>query len=199
MSWNPIPNPPTVPEYMNADYVGMEQRLAAAVGLVDEASQEVVAEDDKHYATIRTYKTPLKLTRVPDCGHKFVPEQEPRHRNCEACWFTFFQVHGEVTKTADELFKAAGVEAIQQLRGKKFTKHFLRFMGALAQWKSMADDAKATTETKVEDEQSTTGVGSSNQDAIDTANYIKAKRKELRIDDPLSDPIYPIGGGSLSD
>jgi hypothetical protein len=161
-----------------------------AFGVEDSEAQP----DYSERAIIRRYEKPLTLTRVPDCGHKFVPEQEPRHRNCESCWFTFFQVHGELTKTADELFQAHGPEIIAQLRGKKFTKHFLRFMGALAQWKATADAASE----KTADEQGISGTVS-NDSVLNTGNdeYIEQKRKELLHS--LDGGINPLGGGSVAD
>lgn len=80
------------------------------------------------------------------CGHKLVAGQPPRHRNCQACWFTFFQVHGELTQAVDEAYNANGTEVgkalITQLRGVKFFKNFLRFMSTVAAMK-----AKLETQT----------------------------------------------------
>jgi hypothetical protein len=79
----------------------------------------------------------VKHQVVQPCGHKFVQGEEPRHRNCQSCWFAFFQVNGEITKRADEVFQEHGVNGLHQLTTPKFVKHFLVFMGALAQWKAM--------------------------------------------------------------
>ena len=76
---------------------------------------------------------------VPRCGHKFVPGQEPRNRNCEVCWFTFFQVHGELVQSLDEVYAKHGKAGLLQLRGPKFVKNFLKFMATVAQWKKEID------------------------------------------------------------
>lgn len=74
------------------------------------------------------------------CGHKLVADQNgPRHRNCDACWFTYFQVFGEMTQAVDEAYNSKGTdvgrEIIKQLRGVKFLRNFLRFMSTVAAMK----------------------------------------------------------------
>lgn len=81
--------------------------------------------------------------KVQPCGHKFVPGSEPRHRNCEPCWFTFFTVYGELTKQADELFRSAGEGALVQVRGRNFTSNFKKYMATIAQWKATSEAAQA--------------------------------------------------------
>ena len=98
----------------------------------------------------------LRYQRVPMCGHKFIPGHEPRHRNCEACWFTFFQVHGELTQSCDQVFAELGEPALRQLRPGKFVKNFLKFMSTLAQWQEAAKAVKETNEVST-----TTASGSS--------------------------------------
>lgn len=85
-----------------------------------------------------TVKHPL----IPMCGHEFVKGVEPRHRNCEPCWFTFFNAHGELTQAADEVFSKFGIAGVRQLRGPKFAKNFTKFMSTLAAWKKATEDAK---------------------------------------------------------
>jgi hypothetical protein len=81
------------------------------------------------------------------CGHKLVAGQSPRHRNCEACWFTFFQVHGELTQAVDEAYNSQGIEVgrelIKQLRGTKFLKNFLKFMASVATLKAQMETQPA--------------------------------------------------------
>jgi hypothetical protein len=88
----------------------------------------------------------LQYQRIPMCGHKFRPSMEPRHRNCESCWFTFFNVHGELTKAVDEVFTQFGESGLMQLRGPKFTRNFTKFMSTIASWKKAADAAKEQNE-----------------------------------------------------
>jgi hypothetical protein len=81
------------------------------------------------------------------CGHKLAAGQPPRHRNCEACWFTFFQVHGELTKAVEEAYNSQGTEVgrelVKQLRGSKFLSNFLKFMSTVAALKSQMETQTA--------------------------------------------------------
>ena len=86
----------------------------------------------------------VKHQRIPQCGHKFVPGHEPRHRNCEQCWFVFFQVHGELTQSVEEVFQKHGKPAIVALRGVKFLDMFLKFMSTVAQYKQAMEASKGT-------------------------------------------------------
>ena len=102
----------------------------------------------------------VKHQRIPQCGHKFVPGHEPRHRNCEQCWFVFFQVHGELTQSVEEVFQKHGKPAIVALRGVKFLDNFLKFMATVAQYKLAADAAAKEKNGSTE----STEVGSSKDD-----------------------------------
>jgi hypothetical protein len=75
------------------------------------------------------------------CGHKFVPGKEPRHRGCQVCWFGYFTTYGELTQTADEVYVKYGETALVQLRGRTFTTNFLKYMGVIAQWKALSEQA----------------------------------------------------------
>lgn len=75
----------------------------------------------------------VRLPRVAGCGHRYQAERQPRHRNCPFCWMTFFQNHGELVQTTDELHNTeGGVAMIIQLQGSKFLKQFRRFMSTIA-------------------------------------------------------------------
>jgi len=82
-----------------------------------------------------------KHQTVPMCGHKFIAQREPRHSNCEACWFAFFNVHGEFTQAVEDAHAKGGDDMIIALKGRKFLQRFLRFMGSVAKLK-MALEAK---------------------------------------------------------
>lgn len=79
--------------------------------------------------------------RLPMCGHKLVPGREPRSRNCDPCWFAFFQIHKEVTETCLEVFRTHGLGALIQLRGHKFAQKFTAFMSTIAEWQQMKKEA----------------------------------------------------------
>lgn len=88
----------------------------------------------------------LRYQIVPMSGHKFVPGREPRHRNTEADWFSFFTVHGEFTQSLEKVYQEIGEKAVIQLRGKKLLKHLLKYLGTIALYKQGAEVAKAQQE-----------------------------------------------------
>jgi hypothetical protein len=94
------------------------------------------------YGKIRRQQLTRVYQRVPMCGHKFVPGAQPRHRNCESCWFTFFNVHGELTQSIEELFAKHGKQPIVKLLGPKVLKNFLKFMSTVAAFKA-SQEARA--------------------------------------------------------
>jgi hypothetical protein len=100
----------------------------------------------------------LKYQVLP-CGHKFVEGKEPK-RNCEQCWFTFFSVYGELTQTADEAFVTHGEAALVQLRGRKFTNNFKKYMSTLAHYQQIV---KAQSEA-IQNESSTSSTEVSSED-----------------------------------
>lgn len=112
---------------------------------------EYVPTDDLPKKGYHRVVKPITHVVLPMCGHKFVPGGTPRFSNCESCWFAFFQVYGDLTKTATEVFHEHGLGAIVQLRGKKFAKNFTKFMATIAQWQRQL-------EAKDEDEQSIGGI-----------------------------------------
>lgn len=94
------------------------------------------------YGTLNRQQQTRHYHRVPMCGHKFIPGAAPRHRNCEACWFAFFNVHGELTQSIEELYAKHGATPVVRLLGKKLLHNWLKFMSTIATLKS-AQEAKA--------------------------------------------------------
>lgn len=89
---------------------------------------------------------PLKYQRIPMCGHKFVPQQEPRHKGCESCWFTFFQVHGELTQAVEEVYQKQGEGFLAKLKGRAYVTNFLKFMSTVAAFQASMTAAQAEQE-----------------------------------------------------
>lgn len=152
------------------DNVIEQEAAAAPTPLLDHVEKEEIDPTTLNYEQERRMRLipfrpatagVLKYRRIPSCGHKFVPGREPRHRNCESCWFTFFQVHGELVRTADEIHKQFGVAGLRQLKGPKFTKNFTRFMSTIAQWRKTAEEAAARAKEE-NGEQDTGGLGEGN-------------------------------------
>ena len=151
----PEPETPTITRVEPAPYEETEAGMKAAgtlppfyrvdslTGKVNEITRSEYKEYQRKHVT-RTYQT------VPMCGHKFVPGEIPRHVNCEPCWFTFFQVHGELTQAVEEVYqKPNGAAIIKQLRGKKFLRNFLKFMASVAQLQETLEAAQAAKENNV--------------------------------------------------
>lgn len=96
---------------------------------------------EKDWRAIRRLYVTVRLNTVEPCGHKLDPSRDPRG-NCPYCWFVFFQTHGELVQTADEMFQKVGSQGLETLRGKKFVKNFLRFMAVIATMKAQAEAQK---------------------------------------------------------
>jgi hypothetical protein len=64
---------------------------------------------------------------VQPCGHKLDRINQPKG-NCEFCWFSFYESHPDLVKTADDAYIRHGAEFLDKIRGIKFRKYFLRYM-----------------------------------------------------------------------
>lgn len=143
----------TEPEYPEYDIVNPDGTVERA----EQGEDDNVTRNAKGYIVepkreVRFYPSPkkskpLKYQRIPMCGHKFIPETEPRHRHCESCWFTFFQVHGEFTQAVEEVFQKQGENFLAKLKGRGFTTNFLKFMSTVASFQASIAAAKAAQES----------------------------------------------------
>lgn len=111
----------------------------------------------------------LKYQHIPMCGHSFVPEHEPRHRNCESCWFAFFQVHGEMTQAVEQLYQT-NPEILLNLKGKKFVRNFLKFMSTVAAFQASVQAVQAQAETAKEKDVISTGSTESGDEQVTGTN-----------------------------
>lgn len=84
-----------------------------------------------------------RFKRVQECAHRFDEEREPR-TNCPFCWFAYLSMHGEMVKTADLCFQEEGRDILERVKGKKFTKMFLRFMSTIAQFEKAQKEKNVT-------------------------------------------------------
>lgn len=105
----------------------------------DQKTGKVTAITRAEYGKLRYRQLTVRYQRVPMCGHKFVPGAQPRHRNCERCWFGFFSVHGEFTKSVEELYAKHGGVPVSRLLGAKLLHNFRKFMSTLAAMKSIQE------------------------------------------------------------
>lgn len=120
----------------------------------------------------------LMYRRIPMCGHALIPGKEPRHRNCEACWFTFFKIHGELSQSCDEVFSKFGENGLKQLRPGKFTRNFLKFMATLAVWKKAMDQVEKDGEDSIAATpgsgiRATDGASDENEDTLDESGQVQ--------------------------
>lgn len=86
----------------------------------------------KQYITVQHPK-------VVGCKHRLDLSRQPRHRNCQTCWFAWFNNHGEIVQQLDEMHTASGDAVIVQLQGKKFYHRWRQFMATVAQWKQVGE------------------------------------------------------------
>jgi hypothetical protein len=120
-------------------------------------------------------RKPLKYQKLA-CGHKLRGDGfEPNHRNCERCWFVYFQTNGEFTKSVLEGHQAGGDALIVKLKGNTFLHNFKKFMSTVAFIQAQQEAAKVK-----ENDESITGPSSG--ESVD----------------PWESPAY-IGGGSVTD
>jgi hypothetical protein len=73
----------------------------------------------------------VKHPVLTDCGHRLDMINEPRHRNCENCWFQWFNRHPQLIETADQFFREQGRKPMEGLRGAHFVKMFVRYMATV--------------------------------------------------------------------
>src|SRR5208337_684524 len=73
----------------------------------------------------------VKHVLLTDCGHKLDMVNEPRHRNCENCWWNFFNTHPQLVEVANQFFRTQGKKPMIGMRGERFVKMFLRYMSTV--------------------------------------------------------------------
>src|SRR5580658_184596 len=66
-----------------------------------------------------------------NCGHKMDLQNQPK-TNCETCWWEWLNNHSTLVQTAHEFYQQFGKERLVAMRGKVFTRQFLRFMSTVA-------------------------------------------------------------------
>ncbi len=73
-------------------------------------------------------KTTLEHPTVRACGHSIDLRHPPTQANCEECWTSFFTLTVD-TPSLHKLLVEQGRAGMERLLGKKFVKHFGRFLG----------------------------------------------------------------------
>ena len=90
---------------------------------------------------LRKLYVTVKHPRVAGCGHRLNLHKQPRHRNCQTCWFAWLNNNGKVVQQLDEMHTKGEDAIIVALQGVKFFHRFLQFMSTIAQWK-LAQEAQ---------------------------------------------------------
>jgi hypothetical protein len=85
------------------------------------------------YFTVRHY-------RVKPCNHLLDQINEPTFRNCESCWFCFFNSHGQLVEVTDKAFQEQGFRFLDKMRGVTYRKAFTSFMSTIARMKKESDE-----------------------------------------------------------
>lgn len=71
---------------------------------------------------------PIQHSVVIACGHKLDLRHFPDHANCWDCWNAFFSVSPEGVASVHQLLLEGGTKAVVAIHGKKFVKHFGKFL-----------------------------------------------------------------------
>ena len=87
-------------------------------------------EVDEHEEKVENH--PTVLPRAKACGHRLHPMFQPRMRNCEACWYAWFDFHKDIVSQLDELHRSGQDDLIVKLQGKKFLHRWRQYMSTIA-------------------------------------------------------------------
>jgi hypothetical protein len=110
--------------------------------LADDAAKPPQTLTETQFRALRRQYFTVRHGRCQPCGHRFDVITEPR-TNCEHCWFHWLNEHGELIQTADRAYQEQGERFLTAMRGRKFTKMFLRFMSTLARLKAEEEKKNA--------------------------------------------------------
>ena len=166
----------TVPETSTLSDVGKEEIAAEAAKSLATAEHDPIVPPQM---TRQVWKQMMRMHftvrrgTAPGCGHKLssinVPNEkgentlfitsDPR-KNCDSCWFTYFNTNGQMTNIADECFREAGRDVLERSRGKRFVKYFLRFMSTIARFQREAAEKAAANGVEINSTEDGSGGGS---------------------------------------
>jgi hypothetical protein len=136
------PQPPVATESVASGYVAEQ---------TDAQPQKPMTE--AQFRKLRGMYFTIRHHRVQPCGHLLDQINEPSFRNCEACWFCFFNSHGPLVEVTDKAFQEQGPAFLDKMRGSKYRKMFVRFMSTLAQMKRENDERVRAAESKNSNDQ----------------------------------------------
>ena len=79
---------------------------------------------------------------LTDCGHKMDVINEPRHRNCQNCFWQWMNFHPKLVETVDEAWREHGKAFVIRLRGKWFATMYARYMATVIEFKKQEEEQK---------------------------------------------------------
>ena len=166
--------------------------IATAIGGIAEAistetgtpapAAEVPAQPPKQLSE-REYKELLRKfftvrhARLTNCGHKFVPNIQPRN-NCENCWWTFFNTHKELVELTDKFWAEFGKEALIGMRGKKYVTMFGRFMATVIRLKQEDEALRIANGNQNNEPGSSNGEGTQEGNPVPVATANEGREAE---------------------
>jgi hypothetical protein len=125
--------------------------IPAVLDPKQELTESEIRKLRKQYVTVQHPK-------VLVCKHTLDLSRQPKHRNCQHCWWAWLNNHGEIVQQLDEMHTSGQDALIIQLQGEKFFKRFLQFMSTVANFKLEAEAQGSIQEIN---EQDTIGPSSS--------------------------------------
>lgn len=103
--------------------------------VIPKLTKTMIGKARKAYITVQH-------PRSIGCHHRLDLKRQPIHRNCEHCWWAWFNNNADVVRTADEIVQSGHPELIVKLQGVKFFKNFCKFMATVAQLKKIQESLK---------------------------------------------------------
>jgi hypothetical protein len=94
-----------------------------ADGNPPEITEKLLRKLRSRYFTVRH---PL----LTECGHSLDMINFPK-RNCENCFFQFFNTHPQLVEVTDQFFRTHGKGPLVGMRGIKYFKAFTRYMATV--------------------------------------------------------------------
>ena len=136
----PFKDPKCIAKHSESEYC-MYQSEGVPVPEAESALPAVESPEGVDKPTITIQGSPtgkqtqyLFWPRIRGCGHKFRHQQQPSHRNCKNCWFTYFYHQNVLTENLAKNISEGNLKAVLYTHGKKFLTHFLTFAKTLAEY-----------------------------------------------------------------
>ena len=125
-----------------------EVQRAGAVDLGETANPTPDIEAPKgpiteaQYRKMRGQYFTVRHIPLTDCGHKMDVINEPRHRNCENCWYNWLNYHPKLVEVVDEMWREHGKAFVVRMRGEHFARMYGRFQATIAHFKRQEEEQK---------------------------------------------------------